>query len=292
LSDYALRANPTCVSCKKVKVDKQQFRNLPLKLHTQTTGNGPDLVLIHGWGLHGGIWETLLPHLEPYFRVTTVDLPGHGHSRWQGQAALAAFADAVLASAPQQAAWLGWSLGGLVALQAALAQPQRIGALLLLASTPSFVRRDGWPSAMLPSLLDTFAAELETDFERTLNRFLALQVHGSCNAGDVLRQLRAGMLRRGQPDPAALRAGLGMLHDTDLRAACAGIDCPALVLAGERDTLVPVNAARMTAGLLPRGRIHALTGAGHAPFLSAPDQVAARIRAFLQPEVTREQADG
>jgi pimeloyl-[acyl-carrier protein] methyl ester esterase len=263
-----------------------------MELHTETTGHGPGLVLIHGWGLHGGIWETLLPHLEPYFRVTTVDLPGHGHSRWQGQAGLAAFADAVLDSAPQRAAWLGWSLGGLVALQAALVQPSRVGALLLLASTPSFVRRDGWSPAMLPALLDTFAGELETDFERTLNRFLALQVHGSRSAGDVLRQLRAGMLRRGQPDPAALRAGLGILRDTDLREACAGIGCPALVLAGERDTLVPVNAARLTADLLPQGRMHGLAGAGHAPFLSAPDEVAARIRAFLQPARTREQADG
>jgi pimeloyl-[acyl-carrier protein] methyl ester esterase len=258
-----------------------------MKLHTETSGTGPDLVLIHGWGLHGGIWETLLPLLEPHLRVTVVDLPGHGHSGWRGQAGLPAFADAVLDSVPEQAAWLGWSLGGLVALQAALARPERIGALLLLASTPSFVRRPGWQSAMLPALLDTFASELEADFERTLGRFLALQVHGSRHAGEVLRQLRAGMLRRGQPDPAALGAGLGMLRDTDLRADCAAIDCPALVLAGERDTLVPAAAARATAALLPQGHIHMIAGGGHAPFLSAPGEVAGAVRDFLLPAESR-----
>jgi pimeloyl-[acyl-carrier protein] methyl ester esterase len=263
-----------------------------LKLHTETTGTGPDLVMIHGWGLHGGIWETLLPKLAPHFRVTVVDLPGHGYSAWLGQAGLPDFAEAVLASAPPRAAWLGWSLGGLVALEAALLRPERVGSLLLLASTPSFVRRDGWPSAMLPALLDTFAGELETDFERTLNRFLALQVHGSRNAGEVLRQLRSGMLRRGRPEPAALRAGLGILRDTDLRAASTGIGLPALVLAGERDTLVPVAAATAAAALLPQSRLQVIAGAGHAPFLAAPGEIAAAIREFLLPVEPHAVVDG
>ena len=263
-----------------------------MKLHTETTGTGPDLVMIHGWGLHGGIWETLLPQLAPHFRVTVVDLPGHGYSTWQGQAGLPAFAEAVLDCVPPRAAWLGWSLGGLVALEAALLRPERVGSLLLLASTPSFVRRDGWPSAMLPALLDTFAGELETDFERTLNRFLALQVHGSRNAGEVLRQLRAGMLRRGQPEPAALRAGLGILRDTDLRATCAAISCPALVLAGERDTLVPTAAATAAAELFPQGSLQVIAGAGHAPHLAAPGDVAAAIREFLEPVEPEAVVDG
>ena len=176
--------------------------------------------------------------------------------------------------------------------QPALVQPARIGELILLASTPSFVRRTGWQSAMLPALLDTFASDLEADFDRILSRFLALQVHGSRHAGEVLRQLRTGMLRRGQPDPAALRAGLGMLRETDLRAACASIDCPALVLAGERDKLVPAAAARATAALLPHGCIHMVAGGGHAPFLSAPGEVAGAVRDFLLSAASRHAVDG
>jgi pimeloyl-[acyl-carrier protein] methyl ester esterase len=263
-----------------------------LTLHTETKGTGPDLVMIHGWGLHGGIWKTLLPQLAPHFRVTVVDLPGHGYSTWQGQAGLPAFVESVLACVPPRAAWLGWSLGGLVALQAAQMRPERVRSLLLLASTPSFVRRDGWPSAMLPSLLDAFADDLEADFERTLGRFLALQVYGSRHAGDVLRQLHADMLRRGQPAAEALRAGLGILRDTDLRAACAAISCPALVLAGEHDTLVPVAAATAAAELFPRSSLQVITGAGHAPFLAAPGEVATTIREFLLPVEPNAVVDG
>jgi pimeloyl-[acyl-carrier protein] methyl ester esterase len=145
---------------------------------------------------------------------------------------------------------------------------------------------------MLPQLLDTFAEELEADFERTLNRFLALQVHGSRDAGEVLRRLRSGMLRRGRPDPAALRAGLEILRNTDLRAACATVDCPALLIGGERDTLVPAAAVTATAALLPQARLHMVDGGGHAPFLSAPGEVAGVVHDFLLPAGAARMVDG
>lgn len=260
---------------------REIFFLLLMKLYTQTSGTGPDLVLIHGWGLHSGIWDTLLPLLEPHFRITRVDLPGHGRSDWQDTTGLDAFTDAVLANVPEQAAWLGWSLGGLVAAHAAAAVPARVSALVLVASTPSFIHRPDWQSAMQPELLDGFADELETGFERTLNRFLSLQVRGSDNAATALRELRARLLAQGEPDPAALRAGLAILRDTDLRSGYADIKCPALMLMGERDTLVPVSAAQTAAAWLPHGSVHVVNGAGHAPFIASPGEVADTLRDFL-----------
>ena len=253
------------------------------KLFTQSSGSGPDLVLIHGWGLHAGVWDGFVPLLEPYFRVLRVDLPGHGGSGRSDAATLDEITDAVLAAAPANAAWLGWSLGGLVALRAALQAPARVRALLLLASTPCFVRRPDWQCAMLPGLIDTFAVELQQDYLRTLNRFLALQVRGSDNSGAVLRLLRTQLLAKGVPAPAALRAGLDILRNTDLREAVGALACPALVVAGERDTLVPVGAARATAALLPNAGVEVVAGAGHAPFIARPQVVADLIHAFLQP---------
>ncbi|MGB5339321.1 MAG: alpha/beta fold hydrolase, partial [Gammaproteobacteria bacterium] len=55
-----------------------------MNLYTHTSGAGPDLLLVHGWGLHSGIWDGLAPLLEPHYRVTRMDLPGHGRSAWQG----------------------------------------------------------------------------------------------------------------------------------------------------------------------------------------------------------------
>jgi pimeloyl-[acyl-carrier protein] methyl ester esterase len=254
-----------------------------MSLYTQTSGEGPDLVLVHGWGLHGGIWDPLVPLLEPHFRVTRVDLPGHGRSPWQGQADLVAVTAAVLEVAAPEAAWLGWSLGGLVAAQAALAAPERVRQLVLLASTPSFVRRPGWQSAMLPVLLDTFAADLEADYSGTLNRFLSLQVRGSEDGAAVLRTLRAKLLEHGEPSAQALRAYLGLLRGTDLRHRLGTVRCPVLLLMGERDTLVPVAAGRQAEQLIPGARLQVIAGAGHAPFLVHPRSVATTLQGFLQP---------
>jgi pimeloyl-[acyl-carrier protein] methyl ester esterase len=252
-----------------------------MTLYTQTSGNGPDLVLIHGWGLNGGVWDALAPLLESDFRVTRVDLPGHGRSAWRGDEGLDGLARAVLESVPERAAWLGWSLGGLVAARAALASPARIERLVLVAATPSFVSRPGWPTAMAPGLLETFARDLQRDYPRTLQRFLALQVRGSEAAGSVLRELRARLLQHAQPAPEALLAGLDILRATDLRERFADIACPVLLLMGARDTLVPAAAAQPAADLLPDARVELIDGAGHAPFIARPAAVAGIIGDFL-----------
>ena len=259
-----------------------------MKLYTQTSGTGPDLVLVHGWGLHGGIWDEFAPLLESVFRITRVDLPGHGRSHWDGRWSLDDWVDAALGSVPAPAAWLGWSLGALVATRAALRAPGGVTALASIAGSPCFVRRPGWQSAMLPELLETFAAELETDYSRTLSRFLALQVRGSEHSGVVLRLLRSRLLAHGEPVTAALRAGLDILRDTDLRAAVAGIGCPVLLVAGERDTLVPVAAARAAVALYPDARLQVIDGAGHAPFIARPRVTATVVHDFLDPRRARQ----
>ena len=50
-------------------------------LHIHTIGKGPDLVMLHGWGMHAGVWRLVSTSLAANFRVHTVDLPGHGQSR-------------------------------------------------------------------------------------------------------------------------------------------------------------------------------------------------------------------
>jgi pimeloyl-[acyl-carrier protein] methyl ester esterase len=254
-----------------------------MTLYMQASGDGPDLVLLHGWGLHGGVWDTLVPLLEPAFRVSRVDLPGHGRSAWQEPDGLEGMARAVLECVPERAAWLGWSLGGLVAARAALAAPERIERLVMIAATPSFVRRPDWSSAMAPEVLEAFADDLRRDYRRTLQRFLALQVPGSDAAEVVLRELRARLLQRGQPSPEALRAGLEILRTADLRGCLAEIACPVLFLMGGRDTLVPAAAAEQAAARMPNARVEVVAGAGHAPFLATPATVAKRIGNFLRP---------
>ena len=232
-------------------------------------GSGPDLVLVHGWGLHGGIWGDLPARLAKYFRVTTLDLPGHGRSDIADvPLSLAGFTESVAALCPAPAIWLGWSLGGLIAMHAALQHPRKVSQLVLVGATPKFVQAPDWPPAMSVVVFDDFARGLTQDYRTTLLRFLSLQTGSNESSRALLKQLRADMFAHGEPQPEALAAGLAMLEQTDLRARLAEIQAPALVVHGSHDRLAPPAAGEYLSRQLPNARLLRLEGAGHAPFLS------------------------
>lgn len=239
------------------------------------------MVLIHGWGLHGGIFDELAGALVKRYRVTRVDLPGHGCSRASDFPRDPARLAAVIAAAvPPGAHWLGWSLGGLAALQHAVDHPESPRSLILVAATPRFVADTDWPG-MDARTLAAFAAGLGSDYMGTLRRFLALQVHGVANRTTVLRRLTDQLQRRPTPAPAALAAGLSILTHTDLRPRLGGVTAPTLLLYGEYDRIVPAAAGNITAQRLGGARLHCFPRAGHTPFLSHPDEFVCVLNAWL-----------
>jgi malonyl-CoA O-methyltransferase len=251
-------------------------------LYVETRGAGPDLVLLHGWALHGGSWGPWLDGLAARHRLHLVDLPGHGRSPWPDQAhSLHELARAVSPSVPAGAAILGWSLGGLVALELARQRGADVAALVLLATTPRFLVQHDWPSGMEPATLQGFAAGLAGDYRRTIANFLALQTWGDEHATAALRSLRASLATHGEPDPRALRAGLEILREADLRDALSQVVAPALVIAGEHDRITPAAASRALAARLPSARYREIAKAGHAPFLSHGDEVLREVEGFL-----------
>lgn len=262
-----------------------------MSLHVDSYGSGAPLLLIHGWGMHGGMWGGVAERLTEHFRVLAVDLPGHG---WSGKGkgirdkgalspfSLDAIVDELAAQFGEPLAVCGWSLGGQIALRWALRHPQQVSRLALVASTPCFVRRPGWDCAMAEETLAEFAAALQQDYALTLRRFLALQVRGSERERELLAALRSALMSRGEPDLGALQAGLDILRDCDLRGVLPGIHQPALVIGGERDTLTPPQAAHYLAAQLPNARLALIEGAAHAPFLSHPDEFMMQLKKFMK----------
>jgi pimeloyl-[acyl-carrier protein] methyl ester esterase len=254
---------------------------LPVSLYIETRGSGTDLVLLHGWGLHGGLFGPVLEPLAARYRLHLVDLPGHGRSPMlSAEYTLEHVVEAVSREVPAGAAWLGWSLGGRIALAAA-ANSADIGRLILVGTNPCFIQKPDWPHAMPEEELAQFAASLRDDYRSTLQRFLAVQSRGSASAREELRGLREALFAHGDPDPRALAGGLEILRGADLRPALRRIAQPTLVLHGARDTLAPLAAAEYTAAQLPNGTLAVIEGAGHAPFLSHPEQFLAAVEMFL-----------
>lgn len=242
-------------------------------IHAETTGSGPACVLLHGWGLHGGVWQDTAQALAADHQVICVDLPGHGRSApVAAGATLEDFAAAVAEILPPRCSLIGWSLGGMVALQLAASLPACIDRLILVAATPRFVVDTNWEHALTPEVLERFADRLRADPADTVRQFLALQVLGSEQERRTLTRLRALLSTAPAPRPAALDAGLAILREASLLPLLGRITRPVTLIHGRRDTLIPWTAAQALQVHLPCARLHVLPGAAHAPFLSHADQ--------------------
>jgi pimeloyl-[acyl-carrier protein] methyl ester esterase len=256
---------------------------MSLKLHTETTGHGPDLFLVHGWCLHSGVWDGMLPELAHSCRVTTVDLPGHGRSHALSMpATLAELAQMLLEVAPPNATWLGWSLGGLACLRAAADFPGRLRALVLVSTSPRFISAADWSQAMPLEQLQSMMTELRDDYQKTVQRFLALQARGDAAAQATLRQLRAVLVAASEPSPSSLERGLMLLCASDLRAELPHIQIPALIITGGYDRLIPAQAGEFMVAAMHDAQSVVFPRAAHAPFLSSPAQFLSSLRQFLQ----------
>ena len=249
-----------------------------MSLRLASRGSGPDLALVHGWGLGPGVWNDLAETLAADCRVHLVSLPGYAGTPDDGED-FAATADALAAALPAGTICCGWSLGGMLALAAAARHPGRFGGLALVGSTTRFVQDDGWPAAQPPELLDTFRRAIAGDARSTLTRFVMLFNQGDTRGRAIARALTP-LLADGLPATATLLRGLGWLADADLRDLLAGLRLPTLLLHGDQDPLMPYAAAEALAARIPGARLEGFAGCAHAPFISAPERFAALLRRF------------
>lgn len=238
-------------------------------------GRGAPLVLIHGWGSSSSIFAELIAELQGQHTFAP-DLPGYGASSpavaVDLDALAADFIDWFDALALGTVTLLGWSLGGILAQHLAARFPQRIKALILIATTPCFVKRAEWPHG----LADIAVRSLARDFKRgplaTLKSFQALQFQGE----EIVPLPLLPLI-----EMETALGGLELLRQVDLRNELERINQPALILHGASDLIIPIAAGRFLAATLAQGRFHEVSGCGHAPFRSDVAQVSAAIRNFL-----------
>ncbi len=238
-----------------------------------------ELVLLHGWAGDRDCWRPLLPALRPWANITLIDwLPP------AGQDGLPALVAELLATVPEQATYVGWSLGGQVATALATAAPGRISGLVTIASNPLFTARPGWPG--LPAAtLRTFTSDLDGNHARTLRRFASLQARGASGERALVRELQRG---GGHWSVPALGAGLQWLAGLDTRPELQQLGCPQLHLLAGSDALVPAQLAASLAAVLadtPGAAVQVLDADCHALPLAAPQLLAAALTSFLAPAV-------
>jgi pimeloyl-ACP methyl ester carboxylesterase len=235
-------------------------------------------VLSHGEGdrhftcLHGlvdtlGIWKRLAPHLEARGRVTRIDQRGHGATAAPpgpySRADLAADVVAVLdAEGVEQTILIGHSMGGIVAMETALAYPDRIAGLVLIGTTSECREKvAGW--------YERIALAGEEDG----NAGLARAIYGEKSAKEIEGDAQG---------IAHVTRMLKSLYTDPLTPKLSDVRCPALMTVGEKDPMGP-KASEIVHAAMPTGRAALLRvpGKGHWLQLEALEAIVATLDAWL-----------
>lgn len=248
---------------------------MPAAALIRVHGRGPDLVLLHGWGMSIGCWGEFADRLSSRYRLHLVSLPGHGgtpDSDWSARGLV----EELIGKLPS-AAWLGWSLGGTLALSAALAYPERVTSLVLLAVTPCFVARAHWPYGVSASEFRRFEGYCRDDPEVTTRRFRSRVADGGPDPSAVMQLLEQTPVAGRQ----SLLGGLSVLGNTDLSAELAGLRTNALWVCAGQDRVVRPEAVNAAAASHASGQLLMLEDACHAPHLDHPQVLSDRVGAWL-----------
>lgn len=253
-------------------------------IYTEVKGHGHNIVLLHGWGMHGGLWGSFNELLSKNFQTHAIDLPGFGFSKEVNSKftldSLTEVVENYIENIKQPVTVIGWSLGGLITQNILKRKKVVLNKIVLIATTPSFTKKEGWDNAMEQSVFDAFANDLKDDFRKTLKRFLSLQTRGSELSRDELRELNNKLNERGEPNINALEAGLQILSNIDLRSK-ENNEISTMIVLGEKDTLIPLPVKNEFEKMFPNLEQVILEKTGHAPFISNPEFCAEKIKNFI-----------
>ena len=244
----------------------------------------PRIVFLHGWGTNSGVWSAIQEALKEKAEVYLFDLPGYGQAvNAMPTDQLEQTAKEILDKAPDSATWVGWSLGGMVAMQAALLddKKQKINALQLICTTAKFVCSDDWEHGMNLDVFKKFAADMVADYQTTLQSFLLLQAGQLKSSRALAKQIADVINVYPQPSKQVLNKGIEYLADTDIRQQINAIDLPVQVIAGKLDRIIPCAAGEYIASQIKGAELH-ISSTGHAPFLTDQDAYLRHLMNFTQ----------
>jgi pimeloyl-[acyl-carrier protein] methyl ester esterase len=228
------------------------------------------LFLVPGWAVNSNVWHAVAPSLASKFELHYHDFPGYGKRHCEdGNRTLQQLADDAIDHAPADAMWLGWSLGAIVAVQAALRSPRRISSLNLVCPTAKFASDSNWQHGQSAAAIDNLSQRFQTDYPSALKRFLLLQagtdVDARAYAKRTLRQIKG----HPAPDWATLESGLNVLRTVDLRIVASQLSVATQIIVGQHDRVIPPTAGIDLHHRIAGSKLQELP-TGHAPFVEQP----------------------
>lgn len=253
---------------------------ISVNLHYTEQGSGTPLVLLHGFPFSSAIWREQLARLSDQYRVITPDLRGHGRSPATDDVysmeLLAADVIALLDTLNiEQAVIMGHSMGGYVTLALARRAPERLIALGLIGSQAAAdtdearkkrfelieaVTKQG-SQAVSEAMMPRLFAPIEQEDETIKEQVNALML--SIKPAVLINTIR----------------GLAARHDST--ALLSGFELPVLIIAGDKDAIIPLENSEMLATLPTHCTLATIENGGHMMMLEQPQATTLAIRQFM-----------
>ncbi len=233
------------------------------------------IVFLHGWGMNKNIFKDFVDKYLNKENVIMLDLPGYA-----GDSPSIVFDEQVSElreQIPQGAHLVAWSLGGLYALRMANLYPDQLSKLTMVCSTPSFAKKVGFNNALRPDVLDQFNIQLQQNRDKTIERFLLLQLHGQKGVKGIVKSIRKSLSQQDLPSSEVLEFGLQCLKLMDLRKELRKCTVPVHFILGEKDKIVPVAVEQDLIKINQLCYVSVLIGAAHLPFVTHPDLFNERV---------------
>jgi len=248
-------------------------------------GEGEKILFIHGWGVDRRIWRQQYKYFSKFYRVLSVDLPGHGKSEWKKfplETMVRDLAQILSKENFDKVSVMGSSLGGLVALKVYQIHPEMVQKMILVGSMPKFSRSEDYPHGLdtqkmrklsgqlnsnYPAIVHIFFRSLFTKQERQTRRFLWIQ---------KFRRTEAVPFRE------ALAEYLDVLEQEDLREVLRGVSVPLQIINGRDDEICSEETVEYMRTIVPAACIHYFEECGHFPFLSKPYEFNMLVENFLK----------
>jgi pimeloyl-ACP methyl ester carboxylesterase len=242
--------------------------------------NKPLIVFLHGAGFDHTVWALLTRWFAHRgYSVLAPDLPGHGHSAGEHLGSVGAMADwtfeLIAAAGANKAAFVGHSMGSLIAIEAAARHPRKVAALALISVALAMPVSKALLAA---AAADDYAAiEMVTIWGKGRRAVIG----GSLAPGTWMLGNAARTMERGRP--GVLFKDLSACNDyRDGRTSAAKVKAPVTIVLGERDLMTPTKGGLELAAAIPNARVTVLKEAGHMLMSERPDEVLHAIRDFAQ----------
>jgi 3-oxoadipate enol-lactonase len=251
-----------------------------VRIHYEQAGSGEAILFLHGLGSCGQDWQLQMPVFAERFRVIAPDLRGHGQSdKPPSGVRVAHLTSDVIglmdALKIERAHVVGLSLGGCVAQLLALDAPHRVHSLTLVNTFARLEADSPRHAFMLASRMAVLGLRgLPAQAE-----YVAARLFPKPEQADF-RQLAAERIAAN--DPATYRRLLFAIRAFNVRNRLREIKCPTLVIAGDRDTTVPLRAKRLIAERIPGARMEIIADSGHATPIDQPEVFNRLVLGFVE----------